>query len=372
VFFSNVRPVVARANQPICAVAIDAEEDFDWDTPVYGTPHTTTCMRNIRELQPILGAYGIRPSYLLTYPVLEDVEAVHMLRRYAERGECDIGVQLHPWVTPPFTGEIGTTASYSGNIGHALETQKLVALMDKFTECFGRAPRIYRAGRYGLSAQTADKLEEFGFAIDTSLAPRTDFSAEGGPNYTGYDYEPFWFGRRSSLLELPLCRSVVGWSGRLASRLYQSITTPPLQYIGLSAPLTRVRCAERITLSPEGNDVQAMLRLVHWLRRRGTQVFVLSFHSSSLAVGRNPYVTSKADLHHFYDRLSGVLDALAERDGMRFAGLAEIPALLEPPPLQPSGLQPPPLPPRAAPPPVMPPLAAAPLAAAPSLDSQEQ
>jgi hypothetical protein len=331
VFFSNVRPALPRAAGSICAVAIDAEEDFDWNAPVYGTPHSTAEMKNIRELQPILGAYGIQPSYLLTYPVLEDPEVVPMLRRYLERGECDVGVQLHPWVTPPFTGEVGTTASYSGNIGHALETQKLLALMEKFAECFGRPPRIYRAGRYGLSEQTAAKLEEFGFEIDTSLAPRTDFSSEGGPDYSSYEYEPFWFGRNANLLELPFCRSVVGWSGRLAPQLYQAMTTPPLQHLGLSAALTRARCAERITLSPEGNDVRAMLRLVHWLQRRGTRIFALSFHSSSLAVGRNPYVTSKADLHHFYDRLSGILDALSRQDGMRFAGLAEIPGLLEPP-----------------------------------------
>jgi hypothetical protein len=341
VFFSNIRPVIARADQPICAVAIDAEEDFDWSTPVYGTPHTTGCMKNIRELQPILGAYGIRPSYLLTYPVLEDLEVVRLLRRYVERGECAVGVQLHPWVTPPFDGDTGTDteASYSGNIGHELEIRKLRALIAKFTECFSTAPRLYRAGRYGLSEQTAAMLEEFGFEVDTSLAPRTDFSPEGGPDYSAYDYTPFWFGSRANLLELPLCRSIVGWGGSFAPQLYQAVTTPPLSYLGLSAPLTRIRCAERITLSPEGNDLGAMIRLVRSLRRRGTPIFVLSFHSSSLAVGRSPYVSDRAELHHFYDRLSGILAFIAEQEGIRFASLAEIPALLQPPALAPRHLK---------------------------------
>ncbi|MDB5372850.1 MAG: hypothetical protein JWP04_1492 [Belnapia sp.] len=331
-FFPNRRPAVAKTDALICAVAIDAEEDFDWAAPIFGTPHTTSCMHHIRDLQAILGAYGIVPSYLLTHPVLEDTEAVHILRRYLARGECDVGVQLHPWVTPPYDGDINGNASYSGNLQPEVEMRKLVTLTECFTERFGRPPRIYRAGRYGLSEHTADQLEELGFEIDTSLAPRTDFSAEGGPDYSGYDYGPFWFGRRGRLLELPLCRSIVGWGGAAAPPFYRAFTTPYADRLRLSALLTRTRFAERITLSPEGNDLRAMQRMVRGMRRTGTRVFVLSLHSSSLAVGRSPYVRDRAELHHFYDRLSGILDFMARQQPIRFASLAEIPALLEPPP----------------------------------------
>ncbi|MFT8245518.1 polysaccharide deacetylase family protein [Roseomonas sp. BN140053] len=330
--FPNIRPALPRSDDPILAVAVDAEEDFDWDAPVRGTPHTTGHMRNIRDLQAILGAYGLRPTYLLTYPVLEDTEVVRILERHLRRGECDVGVQLHPWVTPPFTGDGGTSASYSGNLPPELEAQKLATLIRRFTERFGVGPRIYRAGRYGLSAHTAGTLEELGFEIDTSVAPRTDFSPDGGPDYSGYDYRPFWFGRRRTLLELPLCRSIVGWGGRRAPWIYQALAdaSPPFR-LGLSAALTRMRCAERITLSPEGNDRRAMIRLVRRLTEGGHRVFVLSFHSSSLAVGRSPYVQSRAELHHFYDRLSAILDFMARQPRMRFASLAEIPSLLEAP-----------------------------------------
>ena len=95
-----------------------------------------------------------------------------------------------------------------------------------------------------------------------------------------------------------------------------------------TAVITRTRCAERITLSPEGNDVAAMLRLVRRLRARGQTIFVLSFHSSSLAVGSNPYVKTKAELHGFYDRLSSVLDTLAHQMNFEFSSLADLPARL--------------------------------------------
>ena len=325
--FSRVTPARPASGQPVCALAVDAEEDFDWDHPVASTEHSTGCMQRIDDLQRIVGLHGLRPTYLLTYPVLQDDAAVALLRQHAALGLCDLGIQLHPWVTPPFDGEESQAASYSGNLAAGLEARKLVALVALFQERFGQAPRIYRAGRYGLGQDTAALLEQHGFDIDTSVAPRTNSAEEGGPDYAAYDYEPFWFGQGRQILELPLCRSIVGWGGKLAPAVYRRLgaAPAPLRLRGLA---TRVRFAERITLSPEGNDLAAMLRLLRHLRSRGQTVFVLSFHSSSLAPGRNPYVRTQADLDVFYGRLTGVLDAMAGPLGFRFASLAELPALL--------------------------------------------
>lgn len=323
--FRNPRPAAMPA-RPLCCLVIDAEEDFDWDRPVHATGYSTECMRHLADLRTIAAAYRLRPTYLLTYPVLEDAVAVRMIRRQHERGECDMGIQLHPWVTPPFD-EPASQASYLGSLDAAVEERKLVTLIEKFRQAFGCTPVTFRAGRYGLSRSTTRLLEKHGFAVDTSLAPRTDFRPKGGPDFSRYDCAPFWFGSQRALLEMPLCRSLVGWSGGLAPMLYQAIATPALQRWRIPAVLSRLRCAERVTLSPEGNDLAAMRRFLRHLRHRGQSVFSLSFHSSSLAPGRNPYVRSRADLHVFYDRLSAILDAMAN-GGFAFAALAEVPALL--------------------------------------------
>lgn len=322
--FRAPSPAVAKENVPICAVAIDAEEDFDWLQPVEGTRYSTSCMRNLGDLQEILGTYGVVPTYLLTYPIIEDSDTVLILRRLLETGRCMLGIQLHAWVTPPFEGRPGIRTSFSGNLDADLEERKIIALKQIFTERFGFAPSFFRAGRYGLGAQTATLLEKHGFDIDLSLAPRTTLEAEGGPDFTGYDYAPFWFGARRDLLEIPLCRSIVGWGGRPAQEMYRALSRPPLVALKLSSVLSRLRCAERITLSPEGNDVRAMRRLVRQLFARGQRIFTLSFHSSSLGIGLNPYVRSRADLHGFYDRLSAALTYLADDMCFRFASVPEM------------------------------------------------
>lgn len=328
--FRNLRPVVVAPARPVCCLAIDAEEDFDWDLPVRHSSYSTKCMRRIADLREVTAAYGLRPTYLLTYPVLEDADVVRIIRHQHERGECDMGIQLHPWVTPPFDEPSGE-GSYLGNLADGVEEKKLVALMDRFRAVFGMMPVTFRAGRYGLSRVTTSLLERFGFTIDTSVAPRTDFRATGGPDFSAYECEAFWFGQERALLELPLCRSLVGWSGGWAPWLYEAAAAPSLSRWRPLSVLSRLRCAERITLSPEGNDYAAMWRFVRQRRSLGQTVFSLSFHSSSLWPGRNPYVRDRRDLHLFYDRLSAILDSMANA-GFAFATLAEMPALFGRPP----------------------------------------
>ena len=329
--FPSPRPARLRRPEPVCTLVIDAEENFDWQLPVQGTRYSTTSLQHLSVLPAILDSWAVVPAYLLTYPMLQDEESVRQLRRQLERGRCVLGVQLHTWVTPPFEHGAARRLSYSGNLSAELEERKLLSLKAAFVERFGFAPAIFRGGRYGFGASTATLLEKHGFAIDTSVAPRTDFRTEGGPDYRGFEYGPFWFGHRHHLLELPLCRSVVGWGGGSGSAIYRAVSAPWARRLPLGALLTRSHCAERITLSPEGNDVPAMRRLAAGLRAHGQTLLALSFHSSSLTVGGNPYVQSKADLHTFYDRLSGILHHLATCTGCRFTDLLHVADHLLPP-----------------------------------------
>jgi hypothetical protein len=328
--YPNVTPAVLARHEVLASFAVDAEEDFDWEMPVKGTPYSMSGLNNIRFFRELLSAFGVKPTYLLTYTVLEDEAVIRTLRREVERGDGEVGIQLHPWVNPPLEGPAGREFSFSGNLPGDLEERKLVCLMDRFRDVFGAHPTIYRAGRYGVGTATAGLLEKHGFRVDTSLAPRTNFAAEGGPDFSGYDSDPFWFGQNRRVLCVPLCRSIVGWAGGAAPAIYQALSTPGMERVRLASIITRSRLAERITLSPEGNDLPAMIRLVRGRLARGQRVFVISLHSSSFGVGQNPYVRSKSDLHHLFDSMSGILNYLADMPGMRFATLAELPDLLAP------------------------------------------
>lgn len=328
--FPSSRPAMlpATSAQPLCCILIDAEEDFDWQRPVHGVAYDVGCMRHLSDLQSILGAYRAVPTYLLTYPVLQDAAIVAALRGRIARGQCRVGIQLHTWVTPPFGEAPDVRNSFGANLSAEREEQKLLALMRLFRQCFGDDPKVFRAGRYGLGRNTPALLEKHGFLIDTSLAPCTSFGDEEGPDFSTDDFQAFWFGHSRKLLELPLCRSIVGWGGGAAARAYRWLAATQKPRHILPGLLAWSRCAERITLSPEGNDADAVGRLVASLLGRGQKVLALSLHSSSLSIGQNPYVRTKADLHGFYDQLSAILDMLAGRYGVQFVASPDLPARL--------------------------------------------
>ena len=324
--FPNVKALKPNVYPLLATLVVDAEEDFNWIRPHYGIHHSIANMLNLSQFQEIAKSYEAYPAYLLTYPILENRNAVKRLTRLYDRGECDLGIQLHSWVTPPFDVSVEERAldvsySFAGNLPPALERLKLMELQRRFHESFGFFPTNYRAGRYGLGKDTPAVLEELKLLIDTSLAPRTDFSLEGGPDYSDFAFTPFWYGGENPILELPLCREIVGWAGAVAPRLYKSATQGRFSRLKTSA-LSWVRCAERITLSPEGNDVRAMKRLARALTRRGIPILIVSLHSSSLSVGTNPYVTSKKDVHHLYDRLSQILAFLKDELHVKFVKLS--------------------------------------------------
>ena len=324
--FPNAALAPVPPDRTIVSLIVDAEEDFNWSRPFEGTAYSTACMHAIGPLQEILSSYALPPTYLLTYPVLEDPAAIRLLRHQLDRGACQLGVQMHPWVNPPFGTGGDRRLSFPLNLPATIEEAKIVRLAEKFAAAFGFPPRVFKAGRYGIGPQTIALLERLGFLVDTSIAPRTDLGEEGGPDFSDFDTAPFWFGASRRLLELPVCREVVGWSGAAAPAIYRPVAGP--RAAPVRAALSWIRCAERVTLSPEGNDSAAMRRLIRGTTDSGQRVLTMSFHSSSLAIGHNPYVRSQRDLHVFYDRLSEVLDGLARAPRTLFAGVLELPALL--------------------------------------------
>jgi hypothetical protein len=326
--FPNPAPAGLPAARAVGTVVIDAEEDFDWTNPVQGAKRSTEHLHNLSRPTALFAGLRVVPTYLVTMPVLQDDAAAAELRRLRERGECALGLQLHPWVTPPFGEAVGVETSFLSNLSADQEERKLLHLKAEFEARFGFSPAIFRAGRYGLSRRTPHLLEKHGFRVDTSLAPRTNLSGQGGPDGRADGAGLFWFGERGRLLEVPLCREVVGWGGDWAGGWAGLNPDPGRCAMLLAGLLARSRCAERITLSPEGNDVAAMRRLLRGLRGNGQGVFALSFHSSSLAPGRNPYVGDASGLRDFYAALEAILGHMREVLPGGFARLDEIPDLL--------------------------------------------
>jgi len=286
---------------PILTVVIHTEEEFDWDKDFDRDQVGIGHIRNIHRVQSILDDYGLKPTYVVDYPIASQKAAFEPLKAFADAGRAEIGAHLHPWVSPPFDEEVNAYNSYPGNLPRELEFEKLNRLTRKIQESFGLTPKSYLAGRYGFGPNTASILLELGYEVDISPAPPIDFSPFGGPDYSGYSSHPFWIDTQRRLLGLPGTGAYIGLLHKGGHPLYRLATHPWLRWGRLPGLMSRLRLFERLRLSPEGYVQNDLRRLTKTLYSQGIRHFVFSFHSPSVMPGCTPYVRSDTDLHQLLD-----------------------------------------------------------------------
>ena len=290
-------------------LTVDTEEEFDWTKPLDRERHTVHSVSRLSKFQEFCESQGVVPVYLVDYPIVSSPAAVAILRAAVASGKAEVGVQLHPWVSPPHEEEVNERNSFAGNLPAALERAKFTQLRDKITETIGAAPLIYRAGRYGVGPDTADILADGGIAIDTSVRARFDYSADGGPNFRDHPVRPYWLNRARGLMELPLTSVYWGPLRQLGPWLYPQMWRAPR----LRGLLSRIGLLERIPLTPEGVTIEEAIRGIDIALDEGLPVLVFSFHSPSLAPGYTPYVRNEDDLDALYDWWRQAFAYLAQR-----------------------------------------------------------
>jgi hypothetical protein len=298
---NHVRANLAAGARPVLLVIVDTEEEFAWDRPFDRASVGTTSIAGQPLMhERVFDEFGIVPTYVCDWPVASTPASAATLRRLMEEGRCEIGTHLHPWVSPPYREEVTTFNSYAGNLAPELEYEKLRQLTEAISDAFGRAPATFKAGRYGLGAQTAESIASLGYTIDASVVPYSSFSNDGGPDFRAYDEHPYWFkaGQRE-LLELPVTTGYAGWLRTLGPQLFELSQRPLARSARMGGILARSRALERIRLSPEAASGAEMRRLTSSLLAGGCEVFSLTYHSPSMVPGHTPYVRSASDLEGF-------------------------------------------------------------------------
>ena len=307
-------------------VTIDTEEDFDWSAPFARTGYRLASVPALAECQGYFARAGVRPIYLVDWPIVADDRAVEILGAAQGGGYCEIGAQLHPWVTPPHDEMVGERNSYTGNLPAELQRAKMRVLRDAIHDRFGIAPTVYRAGRYGLGSETAAMLAELGFRCDTSVRSGFDYRAGHGPDYRNAPLYPWWVQtRHGRVLEMPVTTVFGGLFGRAGRTVYHHVARNGTH---AGAALARLRLVERIALTPEGIPAERACKAIDIAINLRLPVMNFSFHSPSLQPGNTPYVRSTADLDLFYRWWDIVLDHLARR-GVEATTAAEILAMAQ-------------------------------------------
>jgi peptidoglycan/xylan/chitin deacetylase (PgdA/CDA1 family) len=286
-------------------VGIDTEGDNQWDAAARLDQRFEN-LYALPRLHALFARHGVRPTYVITYPVAKDARSAEVLRALKAGGDCEIGAHHHAWETPPCTAEDVRRHPYASNLPrHQFEAQ-LSALTEAIEEAVGERPVSYRSGRFGFSAAHVTALEKLGYLVESSVAPLFYEAHKNGPDFVEAPLRPYYLAYdsatkpgSSNLLEVP-CSAAL--SRRLPASLQYAYARAPKNYT-TKRVLRKLGIAHVRWLRPSYSSLQDMKGLARDLADANEPVLNLLFHSSEAIVGGSPYNRTDAELAAFCDRL---------------------------------------------------------------------
>ncbi|NWG91909.1 MAG: glycosyltransferase [Parvularculaceae bacterium] len=290
------RPIeIGKLRKAKLIFTVDTEEQFDW-SGFSPDGHKVCDPKDVDRLQKVCEAFGVKPLYFITFPLLTDARSAGYFRMLAEEGRADLGMHLHQWNTPPIGGYAGEYYSWQANLPPRVQAAKLRALAEAFESAFGYRPVAHRAGRYGVSAQAYRALADIGVTFDFSPSVSFDFSAGGGPDFSAMANDPFVAETDQGAVQVtPVCGAFALRGGSVF-----------LKQRGAPGLIEgRRRHARRLTapfrLSCEQARLHELVALTKSLVRAGTPILTFSLHSTTMTAGANSYSPDEASVSAHLD-----------------------------------------------------------------------
>jgi hypothetical protein len=286
-------------------VGIDTEGDNQWDVAARAQQRFEN-LYALPRLHALFARHGVRPTYVITYPVATDPPSAQVLRDLKAGGDCEIGAHHHAWETPPCTPEDIRRHPYASNLPLAQFEAQLASLTAAIARAVGEPPLSYRSGRFGFSAAHVTALEQQGYLVESSVAPLFYEAHKNGPDFVEAPLRPYYLAYdsatrpgASSVLEVPVSAAL---NRRLPRRLQYLYARAPKNYMTRRV-LRKLGVAHVRWLRPSYSSLDDMIGLARDLAAAGEPVLNLLFHSSEAIVGGSPYNRTEAELTAFCDRL---------------------------------------------------------------------
>lgn len=302
------------STRPVLTVVVDTEEEFDWSQP-FDRRNVGVSSIAAQPLahERVFDKHGVVPTYVIDWPVATTPSSIAVLKKLMDEGRCEIGTHLHPWVSPPHTEEVNNFNSYAGNLPRELEFEKLRLLTEAITTNFGRAPKVFKAGRYGVGPHTAEIIAKLGYMVDASVVPYSDMSTDGGPDFSAHGHAPYWFEANGCrLMEQPATATYAGLLHTQGHWLHNMLLSSPIKGLRLPGITSRLGILERVKITPEGCSLEELKRATRCLVNSGGRFVGLTYHSPSMHPGHTPYVRTQRDLDRFLDTLDGYIHFFKE------------------------------------------------------------
>ncbi len=290
-------------------VGIDTEGDNQWDAAARLNQRFEN-IHALPRLHALLTKHGVRPTYVVTYPVATDARSADVLRALADGGDCEIGAHHHAWETPPCSEGDVSRHPYASMLPLTQFEAQLQSLTGAIERAVGRRPVSYRSGRFGFSADHVPALDRCAYRVESSIAPLFYEAHKGGPEFVEASLTPYFLAYDSAttpgssgVLEVPVSAAL---NRRLPRALQYAYARAPRPYT-TKRVLRALRLLRTRWLRPSYSSLEDMIGLARDLARWNEPVLNLLFHSSEAIVGGSPYNRTQGELDAFFDRLERFL-----------------------------------------------------------------
>ncbi len=303
-------------------ISIDVEEEGLF-TGAYPRSPTVENLRHLDKLDFLYREFGLPLTLLTAYPVAMDPFCRDVLRRWRDERGAEIGAHLHHWNTPPVV-ELGLPDPVpSDKVPLELLREKFSNLVQAIEVKLGVKPASFRMGRWDFGRQVEALLPEFGFSVDSSVAPLRH-GPKGADRFLS-PVDPYWLPNADpKVLEvpitvLPLWRPLPRMAHAAASLLPEG---------GRGQFLARFKAVAATGIQPVWFPLFSMNTAARLHLRRGGCVLCMFFHSSELMPGQSPHFPDEAAVRVMLDKIRSFVRQLRSITEVRGATLSQLPGLL--------------------------------------------
>lgn len=296
-------------------LTLDTEGDNQWD---HGRALSVENIKYVPRFQELCNKYKIKPTYLVTSEVCNDVFAKKLFKDYQSHGLAEIGAHLHSWTTPPFLDRKGfrhndSIHPFASELPEDILNEKIRYITDQIETSFGQRPFSFRSGRFGFNDKVARVLIQNSYIVDSSITPYTNWSDnrgladdKGGPDFSEKQPFPFEYimSGSSTLIEIPV--TIIPTVFLLKGN--NKLTRYYFRNVDRKMPLRQVKKYffpnQPLWLRPFDWTVADHFRqLIDEANRIELPYFVMMFHSSELMPGCSIYRKDNDSIERLYNQL---------------------------------------------------------------------
>lgn len=318
----------ASPNKLLFILSVDTEEEFDWSGEFPQRDCSVKNIDHLPEFHSFCTSLGVRPTYLVDYPVASNPDTASILRSILNSGSAEIGAHLHPWCTPPIEGLNSERESHVINLPEALIRRKLEQLLAAMQKNMGVNPVVFRTGRWGIDSKVLKILIEYGFKVDSSVYPYYEneffscLDACDKPYWPDMS-EPNYPGQQRDIYELPVTSGFNRSNFSKWGKMHAIMSSPMLSGLRLVGLAWHTQLLRKLYMSPELSSSYDMVALAKAALASGSPVIHMFLHSSTLLETRGQYNQHNIGRDALCARIRAVVDFLKSEIEIEFCTLSE-------------------------------------------------